>query len=687
MPKDTVVSATHFMDALKDAGLSRDAEIVLQRSFAVGDKSNLKVWVPPLRRGEIENRLSKSIRGDIGAGLGALGSAAGSGGDVRKLVTGIDQAANAPRGTVHRINEAFATLGAYNGISSISEIHQRTNAMLKMAAQMPVVAGVINTRVAQAQACPWDIEMVEERASMTRAVRKRRDEIKAVVRDGGYALHPDGSERVHPFTGEPGVWDGYGMQKALGFRGMLAALIRNSLEMDWAPLRMEPGHDVEKYPIAFFTPMDGSTVQAVDRTMYQPVLDRDTLGRIEFVELPSSRAQALSNSVVREFTWDRLGVMVRNQRVDALGYGLGHSEVETIVEILAMMVSLQRYQGDYFSNNFVPLGVMSIVGETMGEESFQDLQMQLSRVGGMDAFFRILYMHFSDPGSKVEFTPLKAATGVASEMSIVMQLFASIRDIVYGVMLISAEEVSQTTQNMNGPHLSAPGPQQAIEASKSKGFLPLMTAVEDFINKRIVSRIDPEFKFTFPNLDGSDEAEDLDVATKYFAMGYTPNQLRDMSDKPRVQEPVENDIYRKCKKKYQEEDFETHEEWLDKVNESYEKECKKQELPKIWSAWPDAPVGCAMAFQIYQTEQQANDQAKQAALQAAQGVGPDGQPLPPGVPQPGAPQVGPDGQPIDPNANPNAANGQEPDPNDQAANAQDPNADPNQPDPQNPFGH
>ena len=554
--------------------------------------------------------------------------------------------ANAPQATQIRLSASLATLGAYNGLVEPAQIANASFAILKLAARLPLIQAIINTRVNQVMAMEWKISMRSKGAHASRAARKQIELLTELVQHGGFRREPDrgghrvtkGELRVNSRTGEPGVWDGLGFQQAFSWRNFAAAIVRDRLSMGMGCFRIESGLDKEKYPVAFFRPVASHLVRRALAPLpewgvqgYQSQME-SPVANVAYVELDPSSLGSLGGQVLREYKWDEMGVLESYPCVDALNTTYPYCEVEHCLELMASHLNADRFAAENYDNNHIPLGIVSIIGSTLGEEAFFDLQSQIAKGGGMGAFYRLLYLHFlgDQSGAGVNFTPLKSQSGIGAELQWALQYQQGLRDQILGVFQMNPEELGGRGQDWNGPKLSQGGPDASIAHSKDKGLEPLVGSLGETVNKNIVWRFDDDFSISFPNLDGSTDAEDARDQGTWMSLGRTWNEVLDARDEARKRLPVEPDkwdsvsrhIKAELKKRY-------GAEWEDRLDSPdlvgewsdtlYEQMMSEEGVPCIWSTAYDTPTGGAQGqMQLVQGERMQNQQFRQEKKQEEQ---------------------------------------------------------------------
>lgn len=516
--------------------------------------------------------------------------------------------------TPYKVSEALHYLGAYTGIREPTEATRTTLLFLRKVSETPAVAPITNNLVKRSHSYArrprrptdtgWEIRMKDRKAPFTSAVRKRIEELEGIIAHGGYLRDPDGSRRVNPYTGEPGVWDGKGEERAMNFREFLATALRDTMAMDWFCFRMEPADGAlrEKFPIVFYSPVDSAQVRRTVWRKYDPTILKGE--KVHYVEM----APGYGTQVMREYTWDRLTCMVRNPRVDFYGKGYGYAEIEMALDVIAGLLLGYKSIRSWFDENHIPPGIVNVIGGMESEGSFQVLRQQLSQMGGPNAFWKLLYMFQrgtpTGPQPSVNFVPLRNATGAVNEMEFGLQAATMFYNLVCAVIGMDPEETGMQAYSNRGNALSDGSPESKLENSRDKFFVPTMEAIGSCVQESVIERIDEDFEFGWVNLNAdAQELQDRHIQA-LMVRGFTPNQISDELDEPRVMRPYDPVLYEEVARHFSEDDYDTHEEWREKVNAQYVKECKKRKYLQSWSAAWDAPVGNPSMMTIWAQEQE-----------------------------------------------------------------------------------
>ena len=547
-------------------------------------------------------------------------------------------AANAlkPVPTPSKYSEFMDTMGVYDGIKNPEDVTGRSFAFLEALTRNPSVEGVIRTRISQAtRFCRivnpltgnggvstfdggqtgYCVVQKADRARMTPVARREMERIQNLIQHGGFYNLPGGEIARNPRTGERGVWDGAGAEKAFNFRDFIAILIRQSLTWDFVPVRQESGGDPKAAPVAFFRPTDSKRVRVTIPSAYgRPRVD-PRLKEVQWVEMSPSG----DGTVVREFNHTNMDVWIRHQKLDWFGKGYGCPEGEWLIDTVAALVMGFNYQRTYFDSS-PPDSIVSLIGQpgVMAQQTIELLQQQIQMKSGIDKWNRVLFLAFP-PGSNpnpLNVTPLRKDSNGIQEMGVLREWFVLLNAIVDMIYGIHPEEVGFEGVTTSKPTMSDEDPASSLQHSQEKGFIPLMESAAGFLNYSVIERINPDFVLQWVNLH-INVNRDPKRATLLMEQGYTPNQVNDLQDVPRFLIPLDPQLHRELAAKMDEEDFDTDESFQDEINRKYEKKCKAMGV-EAWSKYPDMPVGNPSAMEIIRQELAENAQRKAAADPANQ---------------------------------------------------------------------
>lgn len=577
-----------------------------------------------------------------------------------------------PSPTPYRLDESLYTLGHYNGIQNLDEATGRTHEFYKKLCEFPVIEAIINFKIGEIlpfttpptnhKKFGCEIGLKDRNAPVTRAVQKRIDQLNELVAHCGFLRVPDGTGRGkytymrNPVTGEPGVWDGLGREKAMPFPEFTQCFLRCSLTMDWAAARSEPAEGMEEaFPVVFFAPMASELVRRVTRD-YRPAILKDEI--ISYVEVDPFQ----ETNVAREFTWNRMMTMVRRPRTDFWGRGYGHPEAQTLVREIATMVLGMDQQKAHLDENYVPVGMMQFNGMPvdMDPQVEDELRRHLMRFGGTGNWYRMLMLFFPQGGGEAKFTAMRDAMGAQAALEYNLKFLMFLITLGCSVYQINPQAIGFPGIQMQST-LNSADPQSLLDASTDKSRDRTLVQYFNVIQTNIIERYDPDFEIRPVGvITETQESKDAAIAS-LMGQGYTTNDINKQFDIQALRLPLAPWIMYQVRASLDPEQYDTRQDYEKHCEKVYEKRFEKEVggaadgLPSPWSQVPDAPLGApGSSLNVWMSEQERVTQAvaaraRQAAMEKMglpKGLDPEiaGQMMQMGFPVKGMPEP-----PVDPN--------------------------------------
>lgn len=520
------------------------------------------------------------------------------------------KALNSKRGkwTPRQIMPSVARLGLYRGVKDPAGATLRTARFLRGMMDAPLIRAILTGFLNEARSyCVpavaaydkgFEIYHEDEDAEVSTKDRDRMDGIREHMLEGGiHSRRPD--------DGALGVWNADFRMEALPLPQMLAALLLDSLVLDWATLYMEPGNNPSIAPVGFMLPLDAAMIRRTEQPPakgekdhglgYVPQIRHDI--RVEFVEINDQM------KVVNEYQWDEVAPLVRNHRTDFFTHGYGWPELASLIEIVAGMVTSVEHNVAHFTTNAVPPGLVTISG-SYNEEAAQDFVWQLVRPGTSGDAANRLPILFGVPGEEMRVDYTRFQTQERQDMYWKNWL-SFLMAAACAVWHIAPEDVNfQSFLTVGGLQTGTGGEQRAF-MQRSKGFVSLMNDLESFINRRIVSRFFADktgfgpYRFRWTNLEAREEEKDQERQIAEMQAGlYNAQDLRRKRDERLIRDPLDRAKYQSIEKwvrrnrpdiaKYQD-------RFLDLIERIYENDGGE------WALWPEAPAQ-PMLMTIWQAE-------------------------------------------------------------------------------------
>lgn len=325
--------------------------------------------------------------------------------------------------------------------------------------------------------------------------------------DIGFSIHlrdrdrkPSESDRkrmleVEKFLTQMGAGPGVDPKagKRPGFEKALRMMIRDSLTLD--AIALEPRRNL-KGELYDFWPVDAATIRFAGHNYERKLADSTT-------DEPITYLQEYNGSILAEYGSSELIYEIRNPRTDILSNGYGESELELLMETMTALLNADQYNSRYFTQNSLPEGILSIVGQ-MGQAQLEAFKRAWqAQTSGVVNAWRVPIINTTE-GKGVTFTPFKLSN---REM-----MFAEYQDFLINmtcaIYQIDREEIGLSSQSRGdaGGLGNAGSNQSTLDHSKSKGFYPLMTFLENVINEHIIWALDDEFRFSWEGIDPDQEA-------------------------------------------------------------------------------------------------------------------------------------------------------------------------------------
>jgi phage portal protein BeeE len=209
----------------------------------------------------------------------------------------------------------------------------------------------------------------------------------------------------------------------------------------------------------------------------------------------------------------------RNPKTDIRTLGYGHSELEDLINTITNLLNADMYNGNYFRVGSNPNGVFVYKGDVT-PSVIQGLRNQWSsQVAGVSNFHKTPFIN-------------------AQELQWI-STHASNRDMEYGryqefliktccaLYKIDPSEIGFNLGGSEGAKPMFEGNNTArLEHSKDKGLIPLLTTFQDWINRYIIKRLNPDFEFVFVGLTEEEELTDLESDIKLLTNFMTINEIR-----------------------------------------------------------------------------------------------------------------------------------------------------------------
>lgn len=291
------------------------------------------------------------------------------------------------------------------------------------------------------------------------------------------------------------------------FEGFLRKIVNDSLRFDQSTFEIVD--DRKGIPCEFFA-IDGGTCR-----LAQPSPDSEEIDGYlpKYVQVIDSRVSA------EFYPWE-LCFGVRNPDTDLFRNGYGCSELEDMITVITSLLNADKYNANFFKVGSNPRGFFKYSGN-IAPTMMEDFRQQFyAEVIGVENAHRIPFIN----ADEIDYIPTHE-NNRDMEYSKFQEFLIKISCAQYTI------DPSEINFSLNGNSDAKPmfeGNNEArLKYSKDKGLKPLLKHIQTWINKYIVSRIDPNYEFLFKGIDGNDETNELDYDIKAVQNFQTLNEIRE----------------------------------------------------------------------------------------------------------------------------------------------------------------
>lgn len=379
--------------------------------------------------------------------------------------------------------------------------------MLRAMARTPVIKAIIATRKAQVKAF---CEPQENEYSTGFIIQKKK-----AFRAKGSKIDPlTKEERVrtdalYKFINECGTaTSSWGRDS---FDVWVGKMIEDTLSMDQACTEITS--DFLGRPVEFFS-VDGATIRVADQ-LDNRYDDKQVKGE------KVSHVQVYQGSIAAEFYPWELMFGVRNSSSSLRSNGYGRSELEDMIQVVTALLNADSYNANFFKVGSAPKGLLTYSGN-INQNTVEEFRRQwMSDMSGVTNMHKIPIIN----ADKMNFVNTQQSNK-DMEFSSYLEFLIKIGCALFVI------DPSEIGFPMSGSANSSPmfeGNNEArLKYSKDKGLKPLLKALQSWINKWLINRLDPDFEFRFVGIEQeSDEQSDLDRDVIKMSNFMTINEIRE----------------------------------------------------------------------------------------------------------------------------------------------------------------
>ena len=302
---------------------------------------------------------------------------------------------------------------------------------------------------------------------------------------------------------------------------LIRALVNDSLVYDQACMEIIPKEASKlegKTNIHHFVPVDASTIRYaspelrkykdsemnLSQDILYPENELEALEERDALELDDKRlendeykyVQVVRGRIERAFTETEMCLGMRNPSTDLNANGYALSELEVLVGLVSSHLQTEHYNKSYFQQGFSAKGILHIKAN-LNRSKLEELRRHWTHMvkGNRNSFQTPIMSGMEE----IQWLPL---TQNHSEMEFSLWLNYLIK-MICAIYQIDPTEIGygMKEEGGSGGSMSGDNTEEKLEHSKSKGFVPLMRFLADFLNKNIVDHLDAEYQLEWVGIE------------------------------------------------------------------------------------------------------------------------------------------------------------------------------------------
>jgi hypothetical protein len=251
-------------------------------------------------------------------------------------------------------------------------------------------------------------------------------------------------------------------------------------------------------------------------------LDAERLEKDEY-----KYVQLIRGRIARAFTEDEIAFGMRNPVTDIFANGYAISEIELLVALITSHLQTEFYNRSYFSQGFSAKGILHVKAN-LNRSKLEELRRHWNHmVKGNRNSFQTPIMAGMD---EVQWIPL---TQSHSEMEFSLWLNYLIR-MICAIYQIDPIEIGYGMKDEGGAGMSGDNTAEKLKNSKDKGFTPLMTFIQNYINKNIIDELDPDYMLEWTGLQEEGSAERIARQSQEVKFKKSINEIREEDGLPPI---------------------------------------------------------------------------------------------------------------------------------------------------------
>lgn len=247
--------------------------------------------------------------------------------------------------------------------------------------------------------------------------------------------------------------------------------------------------------------------------------------------------QVVEEQPFQVFTDEQLIVWSLNPSTDILRAGYPNTVIERIINSITTHINLTTHNKMFFLNGRAAKSVMVFKSNNLDDTDIIAIRQQMTNhINSANAAWRMPVFGIS-PNDDIEVKPLD---GGGRDME--FQYLADLnKRMIMAAFQVSPDEVaalSYLSRGTNSQALSESSNEWKLLKSQESGVRPLLTAIEDFFNERLLPKINPDWakivRINLAGLDSESPEKEATLLSQASSLYYNFNDIMDKVEKERV---------------------------------------------------------------------------------------------------------------------------------------------------------
>jgi hypothetical protein len=253
--------------------------------------------------------------------------------------------------------------------------------------------------------------------------------------------------------------------------------------------------------------------------------DAVTLDENKLAEGDYKYVQVVRGRIARAFTPEELSIGMANPTTDIYSNGYSISELELLTQIVASQTFTENYNRAYFVQGFSAKGILHIKANIPPRKLDSVRAAWNHLVKGNRNSFQTPILAGMDEVKWIPLTQNHADMEFHKWMNYLIKIICAIYQIDPLEINFGMKE-----EGGNSGGLSGDNTKEKLSASKTKGLKPLITFLQNYINRNIISKIDADYELEFVGIDLESQEEQAKREAQEVKYKRTVNELREECD-------------------------------------------------------------------------------------------------------------------------------------------------------------